>query len=558
MTQLPGTDSVKAVFDGVAVELSNGVWRFEKRGDEFWVVMAAYDDRGLPMPNKPRARRKVEMITGSHHMQLFWLSTGYTRKMELLPVAWLIDKRKWIPRDSAFLVPPGAPPSTEPGRWNEVCIRCHVTHGRPGIMNQAEMDTRVAEFGISCEACHGPAEEHVAINGGPVGRYAKHLNAAGDVTVAQPMRMDAPRNSLVCGQCHSVNAEKSERFMTEFFAHGAAYRPGGDSLLSRDVVQPTRLEEMETPLARNHGYLSSSFWSDGMIRVSGREYNGLIESPCHTDADSAKAMSCFSCHQMHRPEDDKRALDEWRDDQLKPGMRTNEACLQCHSEYRANLAGHTHHAADSSGSLCYNCHMPHTTYGLLKAIRSHHVSSPSVQESLETGRPNACNQCHMDKSLEWTAKRLNERHGVTEPALDIDSREVAASLLWGIKGDAGQRALMAWTAGWEEAKEASGDEWQVPMLAQMLVDPYSAVRRIAARSLRTYPGFDDLDYDPDWDIERRRAVGFAVVNRWSEQLRDRDVEPDPLTLMIGPGQFDRKRFGKLAAQRDNRPMYLNE
>ena len=50
--------------------------------------------------------------------------------------------------------------------------------------------------------------------------------------------------------------------------------------------------------------------------------------------------------------------------------------------------------------------MPFTTYGLLKTIRSHQISNPSVQATLETGRPNACNLCHLDKTLEWTANAL--------------------------------------------------------------------------------------------------------------------------------------------------------
>ena len=40
------------------------------------------------------------------------------------------------------------------------------------------------------------------------------------------------------------------------------------------------------------------------------------------------------------------------------------------------LTAHTHHVDGSSGSNCLNCHMPHTTYGVLKAIRSHEISSP--------------------------------------------------------------------------------------------------------------------------------------------------------------------------------------
>jgi hypothetical protein len=61
--------------------------------------------------------------------------------------------------------------------------------------------------------------------------------------------------------------------------------------------------------------------------------------------------------------------------------------------------------------------MPFTTYGLLKAIRSHQINSPSVQGSLETGWPNGCNQCHQDRTLAWTADYLSRWYDVPRPKL---------------------------------------------------------------------------------------------------------------------------------------------
>src|SRR4029434_5840314 len=102
-------------------------------------------------------------------------------------------------------------------------------------------------------------------------------------------------------------------------------------------------------------------------------------------------------------------------DQLAERMDSNLACLQCHT--KINVSQHTHHRTDSSGSSCYNCHMPHTVYGLMKAIRSHQIDSPNAANSLKTGRPNACNLCHLDKTLDWTARKLSEWYG--QPAVDL-------------------------------------------------------------------------------------------------------------------------------------------
>src|SRR5262249_13931342 len=154
--------------------------------------------------------------------------------------------------------------------------------------------------------------------------------------------------------------------------------------------------------------IQDSFWADGMIRVSGREYNGLLDSPCFKDArDEQRMMSCSSCHTMHKTPEDPRSIEAWADThQISKGMSGNEACLQCHETLRTTLTSHTKHQADSAGSSCYNCHMPYTSYGLLRALRSHQISSPTVAVTVRSGRPNACNLCHLDKTLAWTAQYL--------------------------------------------------------------------------------------------------------------------------------------------------------
>src|SRR5205814_6078040 len=132
-------------------------------------------------------------------------------------------------------------------------------------------------------------------------------------------------------------------------------------------------------------------------------------------------MTCFSCHTMHQAAGDRRPSREWADDQLSPHAIGNGACAGCHTP----AADHSRHRPNSSGSSCENCHMPRTTYGLLKTIRSHQISSPSVQSTIETGRANACNLCHLDKTLGWTADALETWYGTARPALGHDEETVA-------------------------------------------------------------------------------------------------------------------------------------
>jgi hypothetical protein len=302
------------------------------------------------------------------------------------------------------------------------------------------------------------------------------------------------------------------------------------------------------------------FWSDGQVRVSGREYNGLIETPCFQRGE----MSCLSCHQMHQAADDPRPAKEWADDQLKLGMRGNQACLQCHKHFQREkaLTQHTHHPAGSAGSVCYNCHMPYTTYGLHKAIRSHQVTSPTVAASLATGRPNACNQCHLDQTLEWTSQHLARWYEIAPPALSEDESNTAAAVLWLLRGDAGQRALMAWSMGWSDAHEASGDDWQAPFVAQLLEDPYDAVRLIAARTLRGLPGFRDVDVDLAASPQERSALRQRVWDAWHRQQnagpKRSEDRPREAILIDEAGALLHHEVERLLKQRDDREIRLLE
>lgn len=552
MTQVASPDSVLGDFNDKTVTLFGRQFHLTADGGAFWVEMDDFNhDSAFTKP--PRVKRRIELTTGSHHMQIYWLASGDTRKMDMLPIVWLNADRRWVPRTSVFLMPPTKVMDHESGRWNRTCIMCHTTGEQPGLHTDRNMDSKVSEFGIACEACHGPAEEHVRLHRDLKNRYAARIRTEPDTSIVTPTRLPAELDSQTCGQCHSVLEQTHESAYEQWMQTGKQFEPGdllSDTLTAIKVGQPTRTTE-EAKL--------DWFWSDGMIRVSGREYNGLIESPCYQHGIGDRKLSCFSCHAMHSKENDPQALKAWADDQLKPGMRTNRACLECHKDYGADLPAHTRHAADSTGSLCYNCHMPHTAYGLLKAIRSHEISSPSVAASLDSGRPNACNQCHLDKTLQWTADLLNEWHDIPVPEIPEEHRTIAASIVWALKGDAGQRALMAWSLGWPPARQASGEHWMARFLAPLLNDPYDAVRYIARRSLRELPGFKAFEFDFVGNDALLREGANRARARWEQQAGQRASDsPRAELLMKADGLADEATLDRLLEKRDNRPVFLKE
>lgn len=544
MTQIPSRQNMRGNFEHVRLELDGETFQLETRGGGFWVdmvdpdwkvqqatVLQAFKSGEVPAPPgtnspAPRVTLPISLMTGSHHMQTYWVPGNHGNQQFNFPFTWLFELNRWVPRRSVFVKDPKELRWTQV--WNVGCIDCHATAGQPRQKGQtAFYDTRVAEFGISCEACHGPAENHVKLNSDPARRYGLHLQKGGDANIVNPARLSSKRSAQVCGRCHSVRTSKDNN---DWLENGTQFRPGED--LDLQVNVQTRPQNVEVR--------RGSFWSDGMIRISGREYNGLIKSPCFLKGD----MSCLSCHSMHQSQPTN---------QLARAMEGNQACYQCHERFKTSLAQHTHHAVDSTGSLCYNCHMPYTTYGLVKGLRSHQISNPSVDATVETGRPNGCNACHLDRTLQWTADKLSEWYHLPSRELKADNRTVAASVLWALQGEAGQRALAVWYMGWKPAMEASGENGFAPFLAASLDDPYSAVRYIAGRSLQRQAGFKNFSYD------------FLAAPAVLQQSRESALQqagakgtPKAELLATPDGTVDRKRMAELLQGRNNRVVELLE
>lgn len=521
MTQVADANAVAADLDGLELTLPGRRYTFERLGDRYWMTL---ERRGKAEP-----ARRVELTTGSHHRQWLWFESGAGRTLSALPFLYLLDEGRWIPREAGFMHPPGPRWSANhnQGKWGVGCIHCHTTgpssartRGHAGRREGG--DASVIELGISCEACHGAGAEHAAANRSPIDRYARHMGGGGDGAIVNPASLDAARSAAVCGRCHSL--------VTPSLLAG--YSPG-DSLEERIPSTPPGVVHDDRVR-----------WSDGRVRTGGREYDALLSTGCYR----AGEMSCLSCHALHRAADDPRPVEVWADDQLRPEAAGDGGCLQCHPGLDSEA--HTHHPAESAGARCYDCHMPHTSYALLKSIRNHQVAPPTASESLEVGRPNACNLCHLDRSLGWAAEHLEEWYGTPQPTLDEDQREIAASLLWMLSGDAGQRALAAWHTGWAPARETSGSGWIAPYLAILLDDPYPAVRLIAWRSLRSLPGYGDLEYDYVAERSTRLRTSAQVFERWGEAA-GRPARGRAL-LVGADGGIRHSEVSRLVERRDDR------
>ncbi|PYL01067.1 MAG: hypothetical protein DME19_02965 [Verrucomicrobia bacterium] len=365
MTQIAATDTVQADF--LNVTLTNDSVRFvlNQKSNELWVRMERIasaarltpslspsegervaEGRGTVPMNAQQPKEdirealdiRVGLVTGSHHMQVFWVP-GAAGNMQIgFPFTWLIPEKRWVPRNATFVRPPDTVHRSEV--WNVVCSRCHATGIEPRVDSQHRtMDTRAGELGIACEACHGPAQRHVDAR---LAERDKSTTPDARVLrseIVHPKKIEPARASQICGFCHSMKWWDRKEGWPE---RGFHYRPGDDLEATTPIIRPSRAKELPglaDYLARNPEVLRDFFWPDGMVRVSGRDYNGLLESPCYKGG----KFSCLSCHSLHESDPD---------DQLARNRTDNRACTQCHETFReeAQLTAHTRHLAGSSGS----------------------------------------------------------------------------------------------------------------------------------------------------------------------------------------------------------------
>ena len=128
-------------------------------------------------------------------------------------------------------------------------------------------DTDWVDFGTSCERCHGPGSEHVALYTKSQGPPAR---TEGSAIVVQT-RLDPARNTMVCGQCHSLRDAISLDF-----------KAGADYF---DYFLP----ELEYSLPQDH---DPAWYVDGSTRRFSNDTLGLWLSRCFLEG----GVTCVDCH----------------------------------------------------------------------------------------------------------------------------------------------------------------------------------------------------------------------------------------------------------------------
>jgi len=263
--------------------------------------------------------------------------------------------------------------------WNYMCADCHSTNLRKGYNSKTNtFKTTWSDINVGCESCHGPGKSHLdwaALDDDSKTQDANmglsHLlhdrKAVGWVmnpetgTAKRSHAATDNREIGVCAACHSRRGQLSGGIESDgsFLDH---YRP---ALLSADL-----------------------YHNDGQILDEVYVWGSFAQSKMMTEG-----VTCSDCHEPHS---------------LKLRAEQEQVCSQCHIPSKYAVTQHHRHSAGSTGANCLDCHMPETTYMVVDPRRDHSLRIPRPDLSLEFGTPNACNQCHTDKTAKWAADEFDK------------------------------------------------------------------------------------------------------------------------------------------------------
>jgi tetratricopeptide (TPR) repeat protein len=244
--------------------------------------------------------------------------------------------------------------------WNTACADCHSTDLRK---NYAPADgtfaTEWSDIDVGCEACHGPGSKHAAnpiLNAMTLPRSARTWAFQNDTGIAVRVPPAGANVEVpICAQCHSRRSQFADEgtFLD-------AYRP---ELLEPDL-----------------------YHADGQILDEVYVVGSFLQSAMH-----GAGVTCSDCHDPHSQQ--LRAVG-------------NALCGQCHLPTRFDTENHHRHAMGGAGSQCVDCHMPARTYMVVDPRRDHSFRVPRPDLSERLGTPNACNGCHVDRTVDWAADSI--------------------------------------------------------------------------------------------------------------------------------------------------------
>ncbi len=269
--------------------------------------------------------------------------------------------------------------------WNFLCAECHSTNlEKRYLANEGRFDTTWSEINVSCEACHGPGSLHVEwadavalrrkppYDNGHMGLVVRLEDPGRGTWIVSPetgsgTRMAPPvetREIDTCARCHSRRGLIWEDY--EF---------------DRPLLDTHRLALLEEGL----------YHADGQILEEVYVHGSYLQSKMFQ-----KGVTCSDCHDPHS---------------LELHFPGDSVCVRCHSREKFATQEHHFHKPDTKGAFCVDCHMPPKNYMVVDPRHDHSLRIPRPDLSLKLGTPNACNDCHEEKSVQWSVDWIVKWYG---------------------------------------------------------------------------------------------------------------------------------------------------
>jgi hypothetical protein len=422
------------------------------------------------------------------------------RKVDhVLPLGYWMEPEEWVPivnigeetPDEGRLDPFVTPSSII---YDKNCSACHTTRPVGDLLLYAGMMSRFDAYGprvMHFSTEHYLTEEHPEL--------LAHITSSPKLTQAQiidtlsggmelPAGDHAVNLGISCEGCHNGAAEhaKNEKELPSFFPRSPKLIMGGgspDDIWGRNPINVNWVCSRCHAGGRNRYANGASTWNSTELSDAAR---GSCYNPVKAEAMGMDHLTCVHCHNPH-----KAIGQKWSN----TPAQDNASCVSCHKEFEspAAVTSHTHHAPTSTGSECMNCHMPKINEGLQDMVRTHMIFSPNDPKMLAGNQPNACNQCHVEKSVGWTLTHLNEWYGTVEiPKADLGGDQLdldrAAVVNWLKNEHHGTRLVAA------DSLTKAKATWAFDEILEALDDPFLINRQFGARGLEKMTGVDARDF----------------------------------------------------------------
>ncbi|MEN8190309.1 MAG: multiheme c-type cytochrome [Thermodesulfobacteriota bacterium] len=360
-------------------------------------------------------KEEIEFVLGSRWEQVY--AHIIDGEYYILPAKWYVIEKRWVPY--------------KVDDWRETpmsskCNGCHTTGFDPNTME-------FSEFGIGCEACHGPGSRHVQHESKAHRKICTFCHSGDSGNEKREGRFIISSVSpTICAQCHNRGTTSTGDIVKGVqFNFPAGFKPG-DDLASTDFTPSTPATDKK----KNH------WWGSGLAKNRHQEFSDwsrsahansltdLLES--HADAErkrgelSDECLFCHSTDYRHSSEEDQPDLYSARfgvtcvachephgHDSQQPGFKDGRTvCNGCHNEQDSPHEEWIHlHPCATERAGCADCHMPRIVRtGGFFSLRSHAFQIVPPAATKGSDMPNSCQNggCHADKTVEWAIKAYDD------------------------------------------------------------------------------------------------------------------------------------------------------